>query len=151
MLLGRDQWKLIGLERTLPYTSTFIMTWVTPLRLVSTWENNFTNLIKNGYLKEFQCQMTPRVTDEPLADQPSITKESICLVQSVQWIQSIHGGLVCERVSRANLERYARNLMFHSVNLASIQEDPPIIFTHEDSYSYQLTLVVKLIIVNCRV
>lgn len=52
-------------------------------------------------------------------------------------------------------EHYAQELLVHTINLASAQEDLPIIFTHEDckrvSYLHQDALIVKLIIANYQV
>lgn len=64
------------------------------------------NLIRKGYLKEFQPWLTPMVTDKPSisADQHTVNKEALCLVQFVQRIQFIYAGLACGGVSTVDEE-----------------------------------------------
>lgn len=65
----------------------------------------------------------PNITDEPstFTARPAANKETFCLVLSIHKIQSIHGGLACGGMMMVNREWYSRNLMFHTVDLASTQ------------------------------
>lgn len=70
------------------------------------------NLIQKGYLKEFQYMPIQRVINDSSTsnDQVAMCKEAICLVQSIQMVQSIHGGSTYGGITTTTQEPYAREL-----------------------------------------